>query len=54
MKRLAFMIMAAGLIFASCSTSKNTDSTTDSMGRDTMMVDTTAVDTTRTVQPPVQ
>lgn len=51
MKRLAFMIMAAGLIFASCSTSKNTDSRTDSMSTDSTTVDTVARDTSRMERP---
>lgn len=47
MKRLALIIVAVGLMFASCSTSQNTDSARDTTSRDTGMVDTSAVDTAR-------
>jgi len=47
MKKLALMIIGAGLFFASCSTSRNTDSTTT----DSLRSDTTTADTTRMEKP---
>lgn len=47
MKRLALIIIAAGLIFASCGTSRNTDSTTT----DSIRTDTTVIDTSRMEKP---
>mgnify|MGYP003577729300 CR=1 FL=1 len=47
MKKLALIIIGAGLFLASCGTSRNTDSTTT----DSLRSDTTTADTTRMERP---
>ncbi|SOD13248.1 hypothetical protein [Pedobacter xixiisoli] len=47
MKRLALILIGAGLFLASCGTSRNTDSTTN----DTLRSDTTTADTARMDKP---